>query len=115
MAVRGRENNMGNLRMSHVFNHTLVLFHFFADVIRIYLRHARHFFQRLQSSFFCQFQDFDGKRDLAVALCVSHFHAEYARGPADEFAGDRASQVAASFEHINYQTEPYMEPHGERE
>ena len=40
-----------------------------------------------------QFQDFDGKRDLAVALCVSHFHAEYVRGDADEFAGDRASQV----------------------
>ena len=43
-----------------------------------------------------QFQDFDGKRDLAVALCVSHFHAEYVRGDADEFAGDRASQVMIS-------------------
>ena len=45
---------------------------------------------------FRQFQDFDGKRDLAVALCVSHFHAEYVRGAADEFAGDRASQVMNS-------------------
>jgi len=45
-------------------------------------------------------QDFDGKRDLAVALCVSHFHAEYVRGDADEFAGDRASQAIEAVEWI---------------
>ena len=45
---------------------------------------------------FRHLQDFEGKRDLSVALCVSHFHAEYARGTADEFAGDRASQVGFS-------------------
>ena len=34
---------------------------------------------------------------MEVALCVSHFHAEYVRGEADESAGDRASQVRFYF------------------
>ena len=57
---------------------------------------ARYFNEQQCHSLIRQFQDFDGKRDLAVALCVSHFHAEYVRGDADEFAGDRASQVMIS-------------------